>query len=169
LGEWFRQWASFGGAGQVGLRLDYLAFALGDSKKSDRYAEGAEGARLGQEGTHEKTAPCCLGWRDSETAPTDCAFPTFAAVLTMEECGFPHRQERRYSPGWTRTNNPPVNSRLVPGHVTPRALVQARRVRSDDLRSVRSVPIRVPICCLAALRKHGRRATLAANPGATSP
>jgi hypothetical protein len=31
----------------------------------------------------------------------------------MERCGFPLPCESRSSPGWTRTNNPPVNSRML--------------------------------------------------------
>ena len=31
----------------------------------------------------------------------------------MEECGFAHHSIGLNSPGWTRTNNPPVNSRML--------------------------------------------------------
>ena len=40
---------------------------------------------------------------------TTCSFPASLTHLTHSFKPFPHGREGRNSPGWTRTNNPPVN------------------------------------------------------------
>jgi hypothetical protein len=44
---------------------------------------------------------------------TECSFPPSASHVSRSTMRCPHGHKGRNSPGWTRTNNPPVNSRML--------------------------------------------------------
>jgi hypothetical protein len=91
----------FADAGRLSV-VDGLAEVCGLAHGSRDTARGRRGV-----------GPCSPDPEDSTGDSTIRASVPFLAHLTRSTMRFPHGRLPENSPGWTRTNNPPVNSRML--------------------------------------------------------